>query len=460
MIFILHVINLLITASLIYINVPNPYMDEIFHIPQAQQYCRGDFFTWDPKLTTPPGLYLISNVFVYIGKLFKYDLCAVNTLRFTNILFSIGLYFVLVSLTSAKSLTWKSKLYALSLAWFPVGFFYNFLYYTDSGSTFFVLLSYLLVKKRFYRLAGVMGMVSITFRQTNVIWVCLFMMITIIDVLSLNEKKSDDKNQEFISFYNPLCAHIIDSPTRMMQSIMSLVANILKNIKLLLPNILTFVLAIVGFALFLVWNNGIVLGDRSNHSAGLHFPQLYYYTSFLSLFSAPWTFSLKNIFNLAMHSNVKRVFYTILSSIITLYLIHKYTHEHPFLLSDNRHYSFYVWKKIYRRHWSVRYLLTPVYVISEILNIQAFANHTSFLVALGYLTALILTLVPSPLLEFRYFIIPYLFYMVHIPLPTQTWRTIIGLIFYLNIHILTVYLFLCKPFVWQNEPDQLQRFMW
>ena len=30
--------------------------DEPFHIPQAQQYCRGDFWTWDPKLTTPPGL--------------------------------------------------------------------------------------------------------------------------------------------------------------------------------------------------------------------------------------------------------------------------------------------------------------------------------------------------------------------------------------------------------------------
>ena len=25
-------------------HVPNPYMDEIFHIPQAQKYCQGDFF--------------------------------------------------------------------------------------------------------------------------------------------------------------------------------------------------------------------------------------------------------------------------------------------------------------------------------------------------------------------------------------------------------------------------------
>lgn len=30
--------------------------DEPFHIPQAQAYCRGEYLTWDPKITTPPGL--------------------------------------------------------------------------------------------------------------------------------------------------------------------------------------------------------------------------------------------------------------------------------------------------------------------------------------------------------------------------------------------------------------------
>jgi alpha-1,2-glucosyltransferase len=37
---------------------PQPYMDEIFHIPQAQQYCRGNLTAWDPMITTPAGLYL------------------------------------------------------------------------------------------------------------------------------------------------------------------------------------------------------------------------------------------------------------------------------------------------------------------------------------------------------------------------------------------------------------------
>jgi len=32
------------------------HKDEFFHVPQAQKYCAGDY-TWDPKITTPPGLY-------------------------------------------------------------------------------------------------------------------------------------------------------------------------------------------------------------------------------------------------------------------------------------------------------------------------------------------------------------------------------------------------------------------
>jgi alpha-1,2-glucosyltransferase len=36
--------------------VPKPYLDEVFHVPQAQAYCEGEYGVWDPKLTTPPGL--------------------------------------------------------------------------------------------------------------------------------------------------------------------------------------------------------------------------------------------------------------------------------------------------------------------------------------------------------------------------------------------------------------------
>ena len=43
--------------------IPFYFKDEIFHIPQVQKYCAGDFTYWDKKITTFPGLYLVSLVF-------------------------------------------------------------------------------------------------------------------------------------------------------------------------------------------------------------------------------------------------------------------------------------------------------------------------------------------------------------------------------------------------------------
>ena len=33
--------------------------DETFHVGQTQQYCRGLWKHWDPKITTFPGLYIL-----------------------------------------------------------------------------------------------------------------------------------------------------------------------------------------------------------------------------------------------------------------------------------------------------------------------------------------------------------------------------------------------------------------
>jgi len=46
--------------------MPNAVL-KVFHIPQAQQYCGGDFKSWDPMITTLPGLYLfaVSNGLIF-----------------------------------------------------------------------------------------------------------------------------------------------------------------------------------------------------------------------------------------------------------------------------------------------------------------------------------------------------------------------------------------------------------
>lgn len=76
-----------------------PYMDEIFHVPQAQNYCHGNYHYWDKKITTLPGLYFSSQVYlkflsVVVGQSVQ-ELCSCFNLRITNIFFLIGTFFVI-----------------------------------------------------------------------------------------------------------------------------------------------------------------------------------------------------------------------------------------------------------------------------------------------------------------------------------------------------------------------------
>ncbi|XP_063496470.1 dol-P-Glc:Glc(2)Man(9)GlcNAc(2)-PP-Dol alpha-1,2-glucosyltransferase isoform X2 [Symphalangus syndactylus] len=78
-----------------------PYMDEIFHLPQAQRYCEGHFSLsqWDPMITTLPGLYLVSvgvvKPAIWIFGWSEHVVCSIGVLRFVNLLFSVGNFYLL-----------------------------------------------------------------------------------------------------------------------------------------------------------------------------------------------------------------------------------------------------------------------------------------------------------------------------------------------------------------------------
>ncbi|XP_074050956.1 ATP-binding cassette sub-family D member 2 isoform X2 [Macrotis lagotis] len=84
--------------SLINRALREPYMDEIFHLPQAQRFCWGSF-QWDPMITTLPGLYLVSVGLVkpatWIIGWSQHVVCSIGMLRFVNLLFSVGNFYLL-----------------------------------------------------------------------------------------------------------------------------------------------------------------------------------------------------------------------------------------------------------------------------------------------------------------------------------------------------------------------------
>ena len=152
---------------------------------------------------------------------------------------------------------------------------------------------------------------------------------------------------------------------------------------------------------------------------------------------------------------------TALSACVLFLVVHFNTIVHPYLLADNRHFTFYVWNRFYGRHAMAKYLAIPVYLVTLCLlkeNLQRLNASLSHLFVLGLLA----TIGMQSLIEVRYFLLPFLFlrlfskdsrdkrYPVYLALE---------LLFYIAVNCGSFYLFFTKEIRWKDFPD-VQRIIW
>ena len=169
--------------------VPEPYLDEVFHVPQAQAYWAGKWSQWDSKITTPPGLYLFSYGVNSIRSWFQEPFeQSTEELRFSN---SLLLYLLLVILYVWSAVTRREVHHEavlqreFSIVLFPLLFFFSGLYYTDLFSVFTVVVTYVCwsaarrarggMKMVYQILHVVSGLVALATRQTNIFWVAVYL---------------------------------------------------------------------------------------------------------------------------------------------------------------------------------------------------------------------------------------------------------------------------------------------
>ncbi|KAH8590491.1 DIE2/ALG10 family-domain-containing protein [Bisporella sp. PMI_857] len=546
-------------------NVPKPYMDEVFHIPQAQAYCVGDFHIWDPKLTTPPGLYAFSTYFCNLGGIRK---CDVATLRFFN---TLALLFTMAYAGSCRThiarllrLDANGQHIAFNIALFPPLFFFSGLFYTDILSTCVVLRMYRLFLERGSGVwLYIAGILALTMRQTNIFWAAVFMgglevSRTLKSIKSIPGKNEKDRScwqgRLSASFHQYARGDIHDVALKDAEiydlalcAISISVAAFFHPI-IVLRRISPYVALLISFAAFVFWNGGVVLGDKTAHVATLHLPQLLYLWPFMVFFSLPLIIPTavslfrsaalliyQSIFrpqpsNKALKSKAAasnrpritplRVFLTLTTlaafSIMAFLIIHFNTLIHPYTLADNRHYMFYIFRYSILRHPLIRYLLAPAYLTAFYLCFQTLSTRSSFPVSaeaaakkkmvrwqnttkevttswfLIWLISTALSLITAPLVEPRYFILPWVFWRLQVPsypaggsakpksdrvprtgyLPIaqrvlREWgyekhdpRLWAETLWFLAINAATAYIFLHRGFTWENEPGKVQRFMW
>ncbi|KAJ2895618.1 alpha-1,2-glucosyltransferase alg-10 [Zalerion maritima] len=321
--------------------VPEAYLDEVFHIPQAQTYCEGRYYDWDDKITTPPGLYILT---IVLNRILGISSCTPDVLRSFNV-YAISLLSLvasecrsLIEGSSSKVqgrgiLSMYSMHTALNISLFPILFFFSGLYYTDIASTLAVLACYRTSLGRTHTEGGapsflsdvlvlVLGIVALGMRQTNVFWAVVFMggmeVVHAVKALQPAEAKPlkmrSGRTKDVLLWYLGRYSKggIHDPPVNLawpdgaihspaiphksllnigsldtLISLISLAIAAISNPLRILRQIWPYIAVLLSFAGFVVWNGGVVLGDKSNHVATIHLAQMLYIWPFFLFFSLP-----------------------------------------------------------------------------------------------------------------------------------------------------------------------------
>ncbi|CAO2658659.1 Nn.00g063820.m01.CDS01 [Neocucurbitaria sp. VM-36] len=525
--------------------VPEPYLDEFFHVSQAQKYCRGDY-SWDPKITTPPGLYLVSKL---LEPLLGCDTPSLRVLNAGALCLICPLIYGILGMlhgridtseheqndkrtTQSQNIIDDPKAMldahsALNIALFPPLFFFSTLYYTDVMSTFAVLLSYSAFLKKSSATGSILenfsaviiGVMALFFRQTNIFWVAVFPAgLAVVKAL-----KGHGSTSTSLAEKDPIavirrsweegticdCSVQEAGPLDYTLFVVSLAVAALKNFLLVVRVAIPYFTLIALFGAFVVWN-----GDKSAHTATIHLPQMLYFWPYMTFFSAPlivgpllqpfmpllpkrFHTSSNNCINGSINITPSTLLVSIVIIVGSLFAVHFNTIIHPYTLADNRHYVFYVFK-ILRRYPAIKYLAVPVYYACAWLSIQSLASsrigagatkakrsarptsgradnqpcQISFIII--WLATTVLSVITAPLVEPRYFIIPWIIWRLHLPYtpaaslskhraPSKVsydMRLVLETIWLLAINVAVMYAFLYKGFAWQSEPGKVQRFIW
>ena len=556
----------------------SPYMDEIFHIPQAQRFCErflpdASFHSfgiethqsdnkmnqkvigssdcdkqicakiwgvsWDPKITTLPGIYLfsvlletlryytiyylntlMSNIQVYLptkllmrGMSFMPAACTVTDLRLHNI-FLAFLIFPLCIWTrkrwimqscmqlqgTAKGPTsvcihYDAIVVASLCVLYPALAGYYSLYYTEALSSCCLILTYALcltrktdTNRRLQQLwesflLCCSATASILARQTNAGW-CLFCF----GALVLRELR--------------VLRQYVDQPDtpismqKLLQSIWNTGPRLLCQLQLW-----AVLLPVAAFGVFVVgWNGGsLVVGDKDHHAVVRHLAMPLHAFGTLCVLLLPIVVldtylstppgllattrkadpphasqasTPQSSTRLWSERTITAVRHLIGVSIVCGLLL-SYSHAHPFLLADNRHYMFYIWQRFLSKPW-IRVGCGIIYYVLFVFVGQWYRKHANVgsVLGAGFIAVVMATLVPTPLLECRYFTPVVLFGLLHMPpLIYETSLTVVhsvvscrrlygamAVAFCMMVaDTVLCYVFVKRPFIWQDGSEA--RFM-
>lgn len=447
-------------------------VDELFHVPQGVAYCNKNYSYWDPKITTLPGLYLVSSA--VLGLWGSYFECNLYNLRSINLIASCVNLVLLVSILKyvyfieiRKS---KIVLQALSLTILPPLYFFSHVYYTDTLSlTFLLAFSRICFTSKYKSLMLAFGFLSVLMRQTNIAWIAMVFGHKTLDILIKSSRVFGNQYITNVKLSkNSLIARDMDnSKLKRYYSLSDVYVALKYHFRTYFTTFFKFLslqdwlvlithsILLVSFVVFVYLNGSIVVGDKKAHTASLHIPQLLYFLLFYGVFGLPYVlFKIPSTIELM----VKNKLNILLLALAMAVIVHFNTIIHPYLLADNRHFTFYVWNRWFGKFDFAIYTTIPLYIflLFSLYDNLKDQNCISFL--LPFCICLFLVLGLQAMIEIRYFLIPYIILRLRFIRPSYD-MVLFEFIWYVTLNACAFYVFFSKEVIWADF-DYAQRIIW
>jgi alpha-1,2-glucosyltransferase len=157
-----------------------------------------------------------------------------------------------------------------------------------------------------------------------------------------------------------------------------------------------------------------------------------------------------------MFKSLKNVLAFLFLAFLMTIIIKYNTVIHPYLIADNRHYTFYVWNRLFGRNEFFRFAFIPVYIFGFFVIFKSLRGSIGF--KIFFVISTVLTLCLQGLIEVRYFLIPYLILRLSKSTVIKKW-TILELAINIAINYVTFEIFFTREVTWKDF-EEPQRIIW
>lgn len=446
----------------------NIFIDELFHMPQAKAYCEGNYTQWDPKITTLPGLYIISSLVLTSLDCSTYNLRLVNLIASCLNIFLFGSILKYVYFIENRQL--KIVLQAVNLALLPPLYFFSHVFYTETLSlTFLLAFSRLCFSNQNKVLALLFGFGSVLMRQTNIAWIAMVLGHKLLDILIKSSRVFGNTylTNVKLSKTSLIARDLDNSKLRRYYGLNDVYIALKYHISKGFVTVFKFLtlqdwlviishsILLISFVAFLMVNGSIVLGDKTAHEVTIHLPQLLYFLLFYGVFGFPYVlFKLQSTVTMLLRNKL----IVVSLAIIMAAVVHFDTVVHPYLLADNRHFTFYIWNRWFGKYNFAIYATIPAYIFLLFSLYDNLKDHNCISFLLPYTIILFSTLGLQKLIEIRYFLLPYIILRLRFVRASFS-IVLFEFLWYVGLNAAAFYIFFDKEVVW-TDFDEVQRIIW